>query len=297
MKISAINTIKNITFSKTVSNPVSFKQGQDIFVKSSPTKTFKQIIENKRKFDISDYKSLSPSQIKEAKELADEGVIYTAEENLYAGELVKNYLDKTYGKDKYVFACIGTSPSGIGRVLEFMGVETKYFPATNFRAYQWINDYLDENSEAENKYLSFINEQGINEEEINKKDKTILFVDYTDRGDTLERFELFMKERAKIDNEKIKYISLNDILTGCLPVRAFNEDYFRLSGYMTTFLTCGEIEKYAGIPHLRVQDFKDIDIIFNKNTGKKPALYNLLLMEKLNEQGKLKENPLNKDSL
>ena len=299
MKISAINTIKNITFSKTVKNPVSFKQGQDIFVRSSKKspKTFEEIINNKRKFEISDYKSLKPSQIEEAKKLADGGVICTVEENLFAGKLVKKYLDKTYGKDKYVFACIGTSPSGIGRVLEFMGVETKYFPVSNFRAYAGINNYLDDNPEAENKYLSFINEQGINDEKINKNDKTVLFVDYTDRGHTLERFELFMKERAKVDNKKIKYVSLNDILTESLPVKDFNEDYFRLSAYMTTFLACGQIAQYAGIPHLEVEQFENIDSIFNKNTEKKPALFNLLLMDKLKKQGKLKENPLNKDSL
>ena len=64
MKISAINTfnkIKNINFSKPTSTPVAFKQGMDIFTKESkyigvdlPSK-----ILSKRKFEISDYKSLS----------------------------------------------------------------------------------------------------------------------------------------------------------------------------------------------------------------------------------------------
>ena len=297
MKISAINTIKNNYF--TQNRPVSFKQGQDIFVRSSKKspKTFEEIINNKRKFEISDYKSLKPSQIEEAKKLADDTTIYTVEENLFAGKLVKKYLDKTYGKNKYVFACIGTSPSGIGRVLEFMGVETKYFPATNFRAYQYISDYLDKNPETENKYLSFLYEQGINEENIKNNNKTILFVDYTHRGETLKCFENFIKNRAKIDNKKIEYVSLNDIFTESLPVKDFNEDYFRLCDYLTSYLAYGRMAEYAGIPHLELEQFKDIDTIINKNTEEAPALFNLLLIDELKKQGKLKENPKNRRSL
>ena len=132
---------------------------------------------------------------------------------------------------------------------------------------------------------------------IKNNDKTVLFVDYTHRGDTLECFESFIKNRAKIDDEKVEYISLNTLMTEALPVIDFNEDYFRLCDYMTTYLACGEISKYAGIPHLKVEDFKDIDEIFNKKNDLTTNLFNLLVIDKLKKQGKLKENPLNKNSL
>lgn len=297
MKISAINTINKITFNKKI--PSVSMRGQDIFVKSTPTeyKSFFEITNSKRKFDISDYKKLSKREIESRKKLASEQTIYAVEENIYAGKLVKKYLDKTYGKDKYVFACIGTSPAGIGRVLEFMGVETKYFPATNFRAYPYISDYLDKNPKSENNYLSYLKEQGIDEEKIKNNNKTILFVDYTHRGDTLECFENFIKNRAKIDDEKVKYLSLNDILTESLPVKDFNEDYFRLCDYTSTYLACAKMEDFAGVPHLNVEQFEDMDEIINKHNDLQTNLFNLLVIDELNKQGILKENPQNKESL
>lgn len=297
MKISAINSIKNNYFIKN--KPVSFKQGQDVFVKSAPTeyKSFFEIINKKRKFDISDYKSLSPREIESKKRLADESLTYAVEENIFAGNLVKDYLDKTYGKDKYVFACIGTSPSGIGRVLEFSGVETKYLPVTNFRAYTYISDYLDKNPDAENKYLSFLKTQGIDEKTIKNNDKTVLFVDYTHRGDTLECFECFIKNRAKIDDKKVEFISLNDLMTEALPVKDYTEDYFRLCDYMTSYLAAAKISEYAGVPHLRLEEFKDMDEIINEYNDLPTNLFNLLVIDELNKQGKLIENPKNKKSI
>ena len=298
MKITAINTINNISFAQKT-NFVFPKNDEDVFVKSTPKEhiSFFDITNNKRKFEISDYKTLSKKEIESRKKLATEQLIYDVEENIYAGSLVKKYLDKTYGKNKYIFACIGNSPAGIGRVLEFMGVETKYFPATNFRAFPYISNYLDNHPKAENKYLSFLHNQGISEENIKNNDKTILFVDYTHRGDTLKCFEEFIKNRAKIDNEKIKYISLNDILTESLPVKDLNDDYFRLCDYMTRFLAAATISEYAGIPHLQIEEFENIDEIFNKKNDLTTNLFNLILIDKLNKKGKLKENPLNKDSL
>ena len=67
MRISAINPIRNNYFINN--RPVSFKQGQDIFVKTTEQKSFMEIINEKRKFDISDYKTLSNKEIERRKKL------------------------------------------------------------------------------------------------------------------------------------------------------------------------------------------------------------------------------------
>ena len=89
MKISAINTIKNNYF--TQNRPVSFKQGQDIFVRSSKKspKTFEEIAQSKRKFDISDYKSLSKKEIKIAKEKANGLTEQAAKDNIFVAKYIK----------------------------------------------------------------------------------------------------------------------------------------------------------------------------------------------------------------
>lgn len=295
MKITAVNTIKNNYF--TQNRPVSFKQGQDTFVKSSQPKTFEQITQSKRKFDISDYKSLSKKEIKIAKEKANGLTEQAAKDNIFVAEYIKEYLDKIYGEDKYVFACIGTSPSGIGRVLEFMGVETKYFPASDFRDYGRICKVLDNNPKADNTYLSFLNSQGITNEEIENNDKTVLFVDYADRGYTLECFEKFIKGRAKINSKKVKFKDIYHMIGYATKDVESLEKEMRIMKYINKYLVSAAIADYTGVPHLSVYNFENFDKVLKENDLMSSKLYNLLIIDELNNKGKLKENPLNKNSL
>ena len=303
MKISPINTIKNISFQQRMqNNQIAFKQGLDIFCRKteSPKIDLPHKISRKRKFEISDYKSLKPEQIEKIKANLPTKIKKAVSENMFTGELLKNYFDEIYGEDKYIFACIGTSPAGIGRVMEFSGVETKYLPISSFRGSSDYNrDRLERFPKEKEKYISFLKNNGITPEEIEKNDKTILFTDYTSTGDTLKSFEVIVREKAGIgDSDKIKFLSLNDELAKA--DSHFNlqpKKSIRINDYINQYLTCGEIYLYGGVPHLQIFDFKDVNKIIKKPTTEEAKLFNFGIIDKLNKQGKLKENPLNKNSL
>lgn len=62
--------------------------------------------------------------ISKAPEEIEEAVM----DNIYLADDLKKYLDKKYGENGYIFASIGTPPSLVAKVFEYMGVETKYLP-------------------------------------------------------------------------------------------------------------------------------------------------------------------------
>ena len=302
MKISAINTIKNITYKKFTNKPVSFKQGIDIFVheKKETEINLPCKIKDKKKFDINDYNKLSTTQIEEIRENLPTDVKKAVKETIFTGKLLKDYFDEIYGEDKYIFACIGTSPSGIGRFMEFSGVETKYFPITGFRgdidyACNRLNRYPKETE----KYLSFLKEKGITPEEIEKNNKIILFTDYTSTGETLNNFEMIVRERAGIgDSDKIKFLAINDELAKADSHFKLNhKKSLRINDYINKYLTSAKICDFTGIPHLQIFDFKNTNKIIKNHKSDKAKLFNFAIIDELNKQGKLIENPLNKNSL
>lgn len=302
MKISAINTIKNITLPKITTQNVTFKQSMDIFVHKNKEAKIElpQEIKNKRKFEIPDYKSLSTEQIEHIKTQIPAKTKKAAKESIFTGEILKNYLDEIYGKDKYIFACIGTSPSGIGRFMEFSGIETKYFPISGFKGdVDYARNRLNRFPKETEKYLSFLKKQGITSDEIENSDKTILFVDYTSTGETLKNFEMLVREKANIGNSsKIKFLDIKEEIAKADSLFNLNpKNNLRINDYITKYMCSAEICDYTGIPHLQIFDFKQINKIIKNHKSEDAKLFNFAIIDELNLQGKLKENPLNKKSI
>lgn len=304
MKIQAINTynpIKKLSFSKKVDNPVSTKLGSDVFIREIEViKELPARIKNSRKFDISTFNKLSNEEIEITRDKVFSSTKKAATESIFVGNLFKNYLDETYGKDKYIFACIGTSPSGIGRVLEFSGVETKYFPISNFSSDAYLTrGYLEQEKKGVAKYVSFLKKQGISPKEVKKSDKDILFFDYGVSKRTLRNFEALVRENAKIDSSrKVKFIDINDVFIDIH--KRYNldeENASRLLDYIKKYITLSEISDYTGIPHLVVADFKDMDKIIKNYQKEEAKLFNFCIIDELKNQGKLKENSKNKKSI
>ena len=69
------------------------------------------------------------------------------------------------------------------------------------------------------------------------------------------------------------------------------------SKYINKYLVSAAIADYTGVPHLSVYNFEFFDKILKENDLMSSKLYNLLIIDELNNKGKLKENPLNKNSL
>ena len=135
MKI-ALNTQNTNFYDKVnLNSKVSF----GVFLPKLPNDTvsFSQnaraqsIFSKTKKFTINDYKRLSPFAISLLRSSCPEEIKKAAKDSVDTGLFLKQHLDKKYGEGKYVFCCIGTSPSGIARVFEFIGVETKYLPISS----------------------------------------------------------------------------------------------------------------------------------------------------------------------
>ena len=143
---------------------------QDTFTLSDKERQKQEVetlLSKKRKFNISSYKKLSSSDIEKINETIVSRTHSAGERSVDIALDLKDYLDKTYGANNYVFCCIGTSPAGVARVFEFMGVETKYLPISglthvcDFEYYR--NLYPD--------YLAFLSEQGLTKEKMEKSKK------------------------------------------------------------------------------------------------------------------------------
>ena len=136
----------------------------------------KRIFSRSQKFSIKDYNSLSKL---EKTVLREASRVYkkSAEDSLKVGLKVKEKLDKYQGEGNYVFCSIGTSPAGIGRVLEFSGAEVRYLPISRLNWLYSVNDW-PKFSHKFQKYKEFLAEQGLSSEEVSKSDKNYLFYDF-----------------------------------------------------------------------------------------------------------------------
>ena len=111
---------------------LSFGQGEDIFLPSKQfenSRRVEKLLNSVKKVTPNEYKKLSDEQLKDFFYYnLDDNLQIAVEDNLAVALPLKELLDRKYGKDKYIFVSIGSSPSPIGRIFEFSGVETKYLP-------------------------------------------------------------------------------------------------------------------------------------------------------------------------
>lgn len=252
----------------------------------------KKIFSKSRKFTINSYNSLSKlekqvlrSTSLEAKE--------AAEKSLQMGLKVKEHLDKNYGEGEYVFVCIGTSPSGVARVLEFMGVETKYLPISGLSAC-YNDDFYKIFYEETGEYKKFLEEQGISQSQIEKSDKTYLFFDYTRSGRSLNVFENMMKECFGITSGNVKYRSF-DYECYASSAKKIQPEKYALD-YIRQYVEFEEIAKFGGVPHLPIWNISHVDECRNyENLEAKK--FNFLIIDFLSKKKLLKQNPLNNNLL
>ena len=321
MKISSITStfLPQRIYSKT-SNPVKPKVNEqgDIFV------SFKSSLEEnlliKPKFGISDYKALTPLEKRMFINTCNSKDRKRAETNIELALEIKENLDGLYGEDNYVFECIGTSPAPIARVLEFMGVETHYFPISNLITYNFdkAKEEIEQDPIGREKYAEFLASQGVKPDMLENDKRTFLFYDFTSTGRSLGLVRDLLEECYDIPiSYKIRYRSLNEDLhmlydDEILPAEkkqcTILEEVPRQNpvsykcrkvlSYIRKNLLQGEAEKYGGVPHLSLNELRNIDFaetssILRPNEHK----YNFCVIDKLNQMGLLKENPANEVSL
>ena len=251
-----------------------------------------RIYSRSKKFTIDDYKSLTKlekSILREASKYSKNA----AQESLKVGLKVKEHLDKRYGENGYVFACIGTSPAGIARVLEFTGVETKYLPISRLN---WLKnvDAWKEHTDKFSNYEEFLKEQGLSKEQVSASDKEYLFYDYVQQGMSLSVFEKMMKEYFGLDLPNVGFHNLNFL---CYSSCAKNVEPPQYAiDYVDKYMDGSVIGQFSGVSHLDINEIDKIEEC-KQYENLKAKMFNFNLIDMLSKQGLLKENPLNAKSL
>ena len=270
------------------SRSLSFGSWSDIFLPSKRLQSCRNVekfLKTVKKVTPDDYKKLSSEQLQDFFYYynLDDNLQVAVEENLAVALPLKKFLDKKYGKDKYVFVSIGTSPAPLGRVIEFSGVETKYLPMSDLMYADKYQDIVK--SAGFEDYEKFLKEQGISKKNLN------LFKD-------------LMIHHLNLPEDKMDFRSLNeDILYCCSQSKKHLHPFKRkisnsdfANNYITRFLSNSKAEYYGGIGHLSYKDLSKIaeDKFYADDTSK---AYNLYVMHRLEEMGILKNNPKNRKSL
>ena len=312
--------INKINVSPLKNNSIGFKgdiRFEDIFVKSD--NYFEQVndrVKNpfdtpKRKFDISDYKKLSKAQIESVKNAKDNyWTEQKAKRDVSLAIALKKDMDREFGEGKYVFECIGTSPSTLARVFEFMGVETHYLPISNFRLFteSTIFSMIKNQEKGRKAYGKFLKSQGISRGEIEESDKAYVFYDYYSTGKTSKMYKKILEKffDIPVDRDNVHFRALNGFLYR-ITLPQYNEYgdspeeqqrlKLRYDCYLDEELNKNGAAQHGGIAHLGFNDLIHIDDIKKDSTGLNSKIYNFFVMDILNEQGLLKENPKNKKSL
>lgn len=256
------------------------------------TREAKAIFSRSKKFTIDDYKSLSRLEKSILRE-ASSTYFQDADENIQVGLKVKEKLDKYHGENGYVFVSIGTSPAPLARVLEFMGVETKYLPITGLRPYFEDDKYKQFIGKFSN-YQEFLNEQGLGSEQVKNSDKKFLFYDYTFSGQSLDVFKRMMKENFGLNLPNVRFSSADFLCYSSCAKKIDPPDY--AVEYVKKYMLDSNGEIIGGIPHLPIERIDAIDecALYESLSAKS---YNFALIDRLNKMKKLKQNPNNKNSL
>ena len=315
MKIQGISSNYFIN-NRKVQNSFVQKQSQqgDVFVSFKSNDYPKRILQDKMKFGISDYMKLSSEEKDNIRWYKCERQDFRrAQTNIELALELKESLDKEYGEGNYVFECIGTSPAPIARVFEFMGIETHYIPISSLHDYDLEDNKKTINKYPENKkaYGSYLKKQGLSSDMLKDNDKHFLFFDYTYSGNSLKKFEKILQDEFDVPkSDRIKYISLNQKLYSFVGDEMSSwekkhntlEDYVHAShkcqkiiNYVDSYFRLSEAANVGGVPHVPIYALNTIDEMetYSPYLWERFQVYNFCVMDKLNEMGLLKQNPLN----
>ena len=198
MKINSILPIyKSITFrsrERTDANttPLSPLTSDILEIRKNLSKiNGDEILNRFDKIDINAYKTLSTEEIEAVRESCGYDVRMAASYSVDMGIELEKYFSDMFGKDDWTYVSIGNSPAGIGRVLQFMGIETRFLPISNLKNVPSFTD-LSEYDDKFSQYGEFLKEQGLTQEKINETGKTYLFTDYVYTGRSIKTFKKMM---------------------------------------------------------------------------------------------------------
>ncbi len=249
-------------------------------------------------FGVNDYLKLDKNQKAQIDDLVkdDEDIFDDCDINTLIAPKLKDYLDKKYNEDGYVFISIGTSPSSIARVLEFMGVEVKYLPVSGLKNFDIYSDVeIEAGAKGTKEYKKFLDKQKINDRHIKKSKKKYLFIDYTDSGKSLKIYQDLIRNVFKINSDNVEFLSLNKIIGD---LSDGSEDFDKLVRYyIYNYLVKNGSSHICAIKHLTPKEFQYINKQILRKISQQTQMYNYCVMKILDKNNLLKYNPKNKNSL
>ena len=251
-----------------------------------------RILSRCQKFTIADYKSLTKLEkavLGEINPCAKQAAV----DSVNVGLKVKEHLDARHGNGNYVFCCIGTSPSGIARVLEFAGVETKYLPISQLYLYD-EDDKYHQFADKYPKYREFLEEQGLGAEKVSKSKKDYLFYDYIYSGRSLSVFKKLIGEYFGLNLPNVAVHSA-DYLCYSACAKKIDPPKYAVD-YVDRYMKEQNICSLGGVPHLPLSHIDEIDEC-RKYESPDAKMFNFFVIDELAKKGLLKNNPRNRSSL
>lgn len=209
-----------------------------------------------------------------------------AEINTHLGFKLKNSLDKKYGRDEYVFVSVGIPASLIGKAVESAGAEVRYIPIPQEKS--WMYSFSDKDFKL---FGNFLKKQEISKQAMDSSTKKYLFYDCSNDYKQTQRLENMLAARYNLPKEKMEFRSLNEDL------RSLRAGSDLIETYIKDYLQQRQRrEKFTSISHLpsrnlKADDFEPWNITKHYQTPVK--VFNFLVMSKLNEIGRLENNPRN----
>ena len=287
-RINGINATKKTNNNLQATMPVLKSDVFEISPKSRNRITANKVLERSRKFGLGEFLSLRKAEKTALKKITEEDLENDAKINTKIGLKLRDKLDNEYGKNKYVFVCIGTSPSGIARVMEFSGVETKYIPISHFNQPDCLKK-IQKPKKYYKEYLKYLKDLGFEKNKMLEKNKKYLFFDYTHTGTTLSNIKHILEKTLKLPPEKMEFKSLNRELESLAKLSSpdYIDELMEISNYIDKYLTDCAISVIGGVPHL---PYEHLELLAEKiNTENDLAkLYNFNIMNLLQEEGELR---------
>ncbi len=175
-----------------------------------------------------------------------------AEVSVSAAKAMKKVLDEEYGKDNYVFVSIGTSPSGVGKALEFMGQDVRYVPFSGVFLGIDETDYakVPQKYDKTGKYLEFLNSIGLSKQAVECDPRHYIVCDYTCSGSSLRTAEALVRNVLDINSDNVHYCSLTDTLDEYGEICIHEAEVRNIEDYIYSYCAYSIIEDMCGIPHL-----------------------------------------------
>ena len=236
-------------------------------VQPGDTFIYHKLLKNINQFTNKDYNLMTKDEIRAFRANMSVQTAQNAETVVNAAKLVKQILDEKYGEGNYVFISVGRSFSTLAKCLEYMGNETRYIPfsgASGITEKSSVQKILHQ--AGFQKYLDFLDKQGLSAKTVKNSSKYYLFCDYVQTGNSLSTFKKILTDKSVgLQSPNVLFLKLNKILCSvadCLP-----DEFLFLNSRLMDMewqLATQGFDVYSSIKYLECTRLKDIASAVNQ---------------------------------